>query len=130
MRKILLIAALIAGCGQTMISAACAQQQAPAQLLSAILCDSRAQIEALVQAFDGDAAAALAAVNGARNPPPCAPLRVLAVAGEELGRVRRGGVTYAVTRVTVLAVEDNGLLRPVAPSEQYTVFELGRDVDA
>lgn len=107
----------------------CSSYQAQAQSQEEILvgqgvvCDSPDQLKVVLEMANSGATsqAALAEVN-ATAPRACGVLRVAYIKGEVVGSFRFKAGLANITSILVVAVEDEGQMRAVPPTLQFTIF--------
>ena len=86
-----------------------------------MLCDTQKQVERFAQLYEGDAQAALSAVNTEENDPTaCAMADVAYVQGPQLGTARSRSHAFEIIPIMVLAVATPRGYQPVSPSRFFT----------
>jgi len=87
------------------------------------VCDTQKQMERYVALFDGDAEAAIDAVNAEEHDPTaCALATVTYLRGPQLETVRTKDTAFEIVRILVVGVSTPQGVRPVKPAAFFTVF--------
>ena len=103
----------------------------PYPIGTGLLCDTAAQAEKFVVAFNGNTEAALAQVNAeAGKDDACAVSTVAYILGEKKGEARNREGTFDVVEIVVIGgLAANGKMSPTAPTIQYTLFrQKGQEI--
>lgn len=114
---------LVLGFLLMVLESATARSQ-PYPIGTGLTCDTAAQAESFVRAFQGNTAAALAQVNAeAGKADACAVSTVAYILGEKKGEARNKEGTFDVVEIVVIGgLAANGKMSPTAPTIQYTLF--------
>jgi hypothetical protein len=90
-----------------------------------MVCDTQKQVERFVALFEGDAEAAISAVNAeAQDPTACAVLEVAYVSGPQLGIARTRTDAFGIVPIIVVGVKTPAGLQRVSPGGFFTVVKV------
>ena len=96
-----------------------------AEIGAVMICDTQKQIERYVQVFDGNARAAIRAVNTEENDPnACALADVSYVLGPEVGMARSSSHAFRIVPIVVVGVNRSSGYAPVKPALFFTPVEI------
>src|SRR5262249_47289961 len=88
-----------------------------------LVCDTQAQVEHFVAAFDGDAQAAIRDVNATEeNPAACVIRNVAYMRGFQVGMARNGDSAFEIVRILVVGIKTERGILPVRPSVHFSLF--------
>ena len=114
-RLALLLALLVALCPP-----ACA---ADYEVRTNLLCDTREQAERFVALFNGDAEAAVVAVNAEEHDPTaCALMNVAYLRGSQIAMARHGEHAFEIVRILVVGILTETGVKPVQPAIYFSLF--------
>jgi len=100
-------------------------QAAEIQVGTALVCDTEQQVERFIAFYDGNAEAAVEAVNAEdRNPTACAFAEIAYVPGPPLATTRKRVVTFQIVQVLVIGIITPNGVRAVEPAHFFSVLEL------
>jgi hypothetical protein len=87
-----------------------------------IFCDTQKQMERYVALFDGDAAAAMNAVNAEENDPTaCVGGTIAFIRGPEIATARTRNATFHIVKVVVVGVFTEAGFRPATPAASFSI---------
>jgi hypothetical protein len=90
-----------------------------------MVCDSQKQVERFVTLFNGDAQAAISAVNAEeQDPTACAVVDIAYVSGPELGIARSRTEAFQIVPIIVVGVNTPAGLRPTSPGAFFTLVKV------
>ena len=90
-----------------------------------MICDTQKQIERYVQVFDGNARAAIRAVNTEENDPnACALADVTYVQGPDVGMARSSSHAFRIVTIAIVGVNTARGAAPVKPALFFTPVEI------
>ena len=94
-----------------------------------LVCDTQRQIERAVELFDGDAVAAMHAVNTEeKNPIACDVATIAYVPGEDVSTVHGPRGQFRVTRILVVgAISEDGEFSAIEPATYFTMSPASED---
>jgi hypothetical protein len=88
-----------------------------------LVCGTQEQAERYIAHFEGDAEAAIRAVNHEESDPSaCGFVSAAFVRGPNVAAVSQGNMGFQIVRILVLAVAGREGLRAVEPAPYFTVF--------
>jgi hypothetical protein len=100
-------------------------QAADVQVGTALVCDTEQQVERFIAFYDGDAEAAVEAVNAeVRNPTACALAEIVYVPGPPLATTRKRVATFQIVQVLVIGIVTPNGVRGVEPAHFFSVLEV------
>jgi len=100
-------------------------QAADVQVGTGLVCDTAQQVEQFIALYDGDAEAAVEAVNAEeRNPTACALAAIVYVPGPPLATARKRVTMFQIVRVLVIGVVTPNGVRAVEPAYFFSVREV------
>src|SRR5215813_7500826 len=89
------------------------------------ICDTQKQVERYVQVFDGNAWAAIDAVNTEENDPKaCALTDISYVRGPEVGIARSSSRAFQIVPIVVIGVNTSNGFAPVTPALFFTPIQI------
>jgi hypothetical protein len=92
---------------------------------SALICDTRQQVEHLVAFMRGDVQSAVNAVNAAEhNQTACGMSSLAFLRGSNLATVRTKEETFQIVEILVVGVVTEGGVRAVVPSVYISLFKV------
>ena len=92
---------------------------------SALICDTRQQVEHLVSFMRGDVQSAVNAVNAAEhNQTACGMSSLAFLRGSNLGTVRTKEETFQIVEILVVGVVTEAGVRAVVPSVYISLFKV------
>jgi hypothetical protein len=92
------------------------------EVATGIFCDTQKQMERFVALFDGDASAAISAVNAEENNPTACGIGTIAfIRGPEIASARTRTATFHIVRVLVVGVYTEAGLRRIVPASFFSV---------
>jgi len=92
---------------------------------SALICDTRQQVEHLVAFMRGDVQSAVNAVNAAEhNQTACGMSSLAFLRGSNLGTVRTKEETFQIVEILVVGVVTEGGVRAVVPNVYISLFKV------
>jgi hypothetical protein len=95
------------------------------EVATGIFCDTQKQMERYVALFDGDATAAINAVNAEENDPTACGIGTIAfIRGPEIASARTRTATFHIVRVIVVGVYTEAGLRRIVPAAFFSVEKL------
>jgi hypothetical protein len=90
-----------------------------------LICDTQEQVERFVALYDGDAQAAISAVNAAEhNPTACGMATAAFVRGPQLATARNKDTTFDIVRLFVVAVVTEAGVESVAPAAFFSLIPI------
>jgi hypothetical protein len=90
-----------------------------------LVCDTQAQVERFVALYDGDAQAAVDAVNAeVHDPTACAVSTMAYVRGHQLNTARSKDAAFQIVPILVLGVVTEVGLETVTPAALFSLFEI------
>ena len=90
-----------------------------------MICDTQKQVERYVQVFDGNARAAIRAVNNEENDPnACALTDISYVQGDEVGVARSSSYAFRIVPIVVVGVRTSNGFAPVRPALFFTPVQI------
>jgi hypothetical protein len=96
------------------------------QVGTALVCDTRQQVERFVALYDGDFDAAVSTVNAeVQNPSACAMASPMAyLVSPPLATERRKDLTFQIVQILVVGVITKNGVAPVKPTKLFSVLEV------
>ena len=95
---------------------------------SALICDTRQQVEHLVSFMRGDVQSAVNAVNAAEHDQTaCGMSRLAFLRGSNLATVRTKEETFQIVEILVVGVVTEAGVRSVVPSVYISLFKVAED---
>jgi hypothetical protein len=111
-----------------LVSLLCAPAPARAgdyEVGTSLVCDTQAQVERFIAAFNGDAQAAIRDVNTEeQNPSACVIRNVAYMRGFHVGNARNGDNAFEIVRILVVGVKVNSDILPVSPSIHFSLVSV------
>src|SRR6266446_3022237 len=90
-----------------------------------LICDTQEQVERFVALYDGDAQAAISAVNAAEhNPTACGMATAAFVRGPQLATARNKDTTFNIVRLFVVAVVTEAGVESVTPAAFFSLIPI------
>jgi hypothetical protein len=90
-----------------------------------LICDTQKQVERFVALYDGDAEAAISAVNAAEhNPTACGMATAAFVRGPQLATARNKRATFNIVQVLVLALVTEAGVESVTPAAFFSLVPV------
>jgi len=90
-----------------------------------MICDTQKQVERYVQIFDGNARAAISAINTEENDPnACTLTDISYVRGPEVGIARSSSHAFQIVPIVVVGVNTSNGFAPVAPALFFTPIQI------
>ena len=90
-----------------------------------LVCDTQKQVERFVTLFDGNAQAAISAVNAEeQDPTACAVVDIAYVSGPQLGIARSRTEAFQIVPIIVVGVNTPAGLRPTSPGAFFTLVKV------
>ena len=90
---------------------------------TSLLCDTREQAERFVALFNGDAEAAVVAVNAEeQDPSACALMNVAYLRGSQIAMARHGDHAFEIVRILVVGIPTETDVKPVRPAAYFSLF--------
>ena len=100
-------------------------QAQEAEVGTNLVCDTQAQVERFVAHYDGDAQAAVDAVNAeGHDPTACAVSTMAYVRGPQLGTARNKDAAFEIVRILVVGVVTETGVKSVTPASFFSLFEI------
>jgi hypothetical protein len=96
------------------------------ELGPSLICNTEKQVERFIALYDGDAAAAISAVNSeVHDPTACGLVNTAYVRGRQLATARNKDTTFGVVEILVLGiVDEEGSVESVTPAVFYSLFPV------
>jgi hypothetical protein len=90
-----------------------------------LICDTQEQVERFVALYDGNAQAAISAVNAAEhNPTACGVATAAFVRGPQLATARNKDTTFNIVRLFVVAVVTEAGVESVTPAAFFSLIPI------
>jgi hypothetical protein len=90
---------------------------------TSLLCDTREQAERFVALFNGDAEAAVVAVNAEeQDRTACALMNVAYLRGSQIAMARHGDHAFEIVRILVVFIPTETDVKPVRPAAYFSLF--------
>jgi hypothetical protein len=90
---------------------------------TSLLCDTMEQTERFVALFNGDAEAAVVAVNTEeQDPTACALMNVAYLRGSQIAMARHGDHAFEIVRILVVGILTETDVKPVRPAAYFSLF--------
>jgi hypothetical protein len=90
-----------------------------------LICDTQKQVERFVALYDGDAQAAISAVNAAEhNPTACGVATAAFVRGPQLATARNKDTTFNIVQLLVVAVATETGVESVTPAAFFSLVPV------
>src|SRR5215470_16960269 len=90
-----------------------------------MICDTQKQVERYVQIFDGNARAAISAINTEENDPnACTLTDISYVRGPEVGIARSSSHAFQIVPIVVVGVNTSNGFAPVTPALFFTPIQI------
>lgn len=100
-------------------------QAADVQVGTGLVCDTEQQVERFIAFYEGDAEAAVEAVNTEeRNPTACALAAIAYVPGPPRATARKKVTTFQIVQVLVIGIVTSNGVRAVEPAYFFSVQEV------
>jgi hypothetical protein len=108
----------------TLLAALCAPARAADyEVGTNLLCDTRQQAERFVALFNGDAEAAVVAVNAEeQDPTACVLMNVTYLRGSQIAMARHGDNAFEIVRILVVGIATETGVKPVRPAAYFSLF--------
>ena len=95
------------------------------QVGTALVCDTRQQVERVVALYDGDFDAAVSTVNAeVQDPSACAMASMAYLVSPPLATERRKDLTFQIVQILVVGVITKNGVAPVEPTKLFSVLEV------
>ena len=95
------------------------------QVGTALVCDTREQVERVVALYDGDFDAAVSTVNAeVQDPSACAMASMPYLVSPPLATERRKDLTFQIVQILVVGVITKNGVAPVEPTKLFSVLEV------
>ena len=95
------------------------------QVGTALVCDTRQQVERFVALYDGDFDAAVRTVNAeVQDPSACAMASMTYLVSPPLATERHKDVTFKIVQIIVVGVITKNGVAPVEPTKLFSVLEV------
>jgi hypothetical protein len=96
------------------------------ELGPSLICDTEKQVERFIALYDGDAQAAISAVNSeVHDPTACGLVNTAYVRGRQLAMARNKDTTFGVVEVLVLGIiDEEGSVESVTPAVFYSLVAV------
>jgi hypothetical protein len=103
-----------------------AAQAQEVELSPSLICNTEKQAERFIALYDGDAQAAISAVNSEmHDPTACGLVNAAYVRGRQLATARNKDTTFGVVEILVLGiVDEEGSVESVTPAVFYSLFPV------
>jgi hypothetical protein len=103
-----------------------AAQAQEVELGPSLICDTEKQVERFIALYDGDAQAAINAVNSeVHDPTACGLVNTAHVRGRQLATARNKDITFGIVQILVLGiVDEEGSVESVTPAVFYSLFAI------
>jgi hypothetical protein len=103
-----------------------AAQAQEVELGTSLICNTEKQVERFIALYDGDAQAAINAVNSeVHDPTACGFVNTAYVRGRQLATARNKDITFGVVELLVLGiVDEEGSVESVNPAVFYSLFAI------
>jgi hypothetical protein len=103
-----------------------AAQAQEVELGPSLICNTEKQVERFIALYDGDAQAAISAVNSeVHDPTACGLVNTAYVRGRQLATARSKDTTFGVVEVLVVGiVDEEGSVESVTPAVFYSLFAV------
>jgi hypothetical protein len=101
-----------------------AAQAQEVELGTSLICNTEKQVERFIALYDGDAQAAVNAVNS-EDPTACGFVNTAYVRGRQLATARNKEIAFGVVEILVLGiVDEEGSVESVNPAVFYSLFAI------
>jgi hypothetical protein len=95
------------------------------ELGPSLICNTEKQVERFIALYDGDARAAIGAVNSeVHDPTACGLVNTAYVRGRQLATARNKDTTFGVVEILVLGVDEEGSVESITPAVFYSLFPV------
>jgi hypothetical protein len=127
-KRIVSLVALLAASVATVMSHPVQAADEPAvnyETGKALICDTQAEAERFVAAFNGDAPAAIEVVNAEQHDPTaCVIANVAYVRGPTLGTARNRDAAFEIVRILVIGVQVENAMRAAKPAAYFSLLRV------
>jgi hypothetical protein len=109
----------------SLLCVAAPAQAQEVEVATNLICDTQKQVERFVALYDGDAEAAISAVNAAEhNPTACGMATAAFVRGPQLATARNKRATFNIVQVLVLALVTEAGVESVTPAAFFSLVPV------
>ena len=100
-------------------------QAQDAEVGTALICDTRQQVERYVSIYEGDAQSAVNGVNAAEhNPTACGMVAAVFVRGRKIADLRHNEKSFQIVPILILGIVTEGGIESITPAPFYSGFEI------